>query len=71
MTPEQKKAYLQSGGTMCPYCNSHNISAGEIDSEGTCASQGVECKDCRAEWYDLFSLVDVLATWEEEIAVSE
>jgi transcription elongation factor Elf1 len=68
MTAEQKAAYLASGGTMCPFCDSHNISAGKLDSEGTGAYQEVECKDCEAEWNDVFTLVDVTTNWEEESA---
>jgi hypothetical protein len=60
LTAEQKAAYLASGGTICPYCQSSRISAGELDSEGTGATQEVECKDCGAEWFDVFTLVDVL-----------
>ena len=32
LTKEQVKAYIESGGVMCPVCKSHDISAGSIET---------------------------------------
>ena len=60
LTKDQKKAYIKSRGTRCPYCKSENISANENiqgdDDYGKCT---IICKACNAEWVDIYQLVDI------------
>lgn len=49
--------YLQSGGTRCPSCGSHDITGESVEvNEGT-ATQEVSCLACEAEWVDMYRLV--------------
>lgn len=59
MTPEQKKKYIDSGGSKCPYCNSENISAvGCFNADVNSAWRKVACDDCGEVWNDVYRLID-------------
>lgn len=58
---EQIKTYVQYGGTYCPYCNSHNISANEIhlcDYEESYIEE-TKCLNCKQTWTDIYKIVDI------------
>lgn len=57
--------YLNSGGSFCPYCKSHDISGDSIDIEGSHAYQEVTCQECWKAWTDQYALVGVLEHDEE------
>ena len=48
--------YVKRSGLCCPSCGSNDISANDLDTEGTSAWQQVSCNDCFAEWRDDFTL---------------
>jgi C4-type Zn-finger protein len=54
-----KKAYLQSEGSICPYCSSKNITGHQFGYEGMNIWQSVICEECGKEWTDVYKLVDV------------
>ena len=55
LTDEQ---YVKGEGNFCPVCQSDDVSStGPVEVQGGGASQPVECRDCGAEWYDLYVLV--------------
>ena len=49
--------YLRSGASYCPFCESHDISSGEIDCDGLIASAKVTCDSCKSEWIDEYKLI--------------
>ena len=51
-----EKQYAKEGGTRCPFCKSHDISAGRFDGEGQGVNCPVECKTCGKEWCDDYIL---------------
>jgi hypothetical protein len=60
ITPEQRERYLQSGGNICPFCNSLNIQGtGSGDSDSDWHSKEVECLDCKEMWVDIYKIVNV------------
>jgi len=59
LTEEQKRKYLESGGTKCPFCNSTDITAEPIEADGSGGYSDVKCDECNQEWRDIWSLTDV------------
>lgn len=55
-TPATQEMYVDSMGLRCPHCGSDDVSGGEIDISAGVASQEVDCGDCFARWYDLYTL---------------
>lgn len=51
LTKEEKQAYVNSGGTYCPYCNSKSVDYG-TDNEVTCFV-------CKRYWKDVYVLSDI------------
>jgi len=43
--------------SLCPFCNSDNVEAGYLETDGNSAWQRITCLDCRKEWNDLYDLV--------------
>ena len=61
-TPQLTNAeYVESAGTVCPYCKSEHITGGSVDIDGGIASQNVACYECDAEWTDHYRLVGYAA----------
>ena len=62
MTNEQRLKYLKERGVRCPYCESKDISAGEMNADGDAICVEVKCnnEECNQEWVDVYSLTDVL-----------
>lgn len=58
LTQEQKEKYLASP-VHCPFCNSTDISAGFLETEGNSAYCTVDCKTCGKSWRDVYTLTEV------------
>lgn len=54
-----RKAYLASCGTICPYCGNPDIEGVTIDIEDGVATQAMSCNVCYKRWTDVYRLVDV------------
>lgn len=53
-----EKEYAGTGGTICPVCESGNIStASPLDYDIGIAWQDVKCDDCGASWTDEYKLI--------------
>lgn len=59
LTEEQKKAYLDSGGSRCPYCGNDDIEGDLWDSDTGYTTQRIVCHACDAAWRDIYSLSNV------------
>jgi len=64
LTKAQKQDYLTSGGYLCPYCGSDNLSADSWDGEGK--YQPVTCQSCGKEWRDVYELVGIEEVEEDQ-----
>lgn len=60
ITPEIEKAYVEKGGTRCPFCGSENITGGGVNIDAGGATQEVGCDDCGAEWADCYTLSGII-----------
>lgn len=54
--PLSEEDYVAKCGGICPVCGSDQVEGGSIAIDGPCASQGVVCNDCNAEWTDVYQL---------------
>jgi hypothetical protein len=52
-----QQEYLSYKGVRCPFCESINLDAGDVETDAGGASQPVTCKDCGEEWVDQYKLV--------------
>lgn len=59
LTPEQKKAYINCGGALCPYCESKDMTGGNYEGDGNAISMPVTCNNCGQSWVDIYILTDV------------
>ena len=59
MTEEQRALYLANRGVKCPFCESDDIIAKQVDIDDGMAFQAVCCEDCGEEWTDEYKLVNV------------
>lgn len=57
LSREEVEEYLETDGTVCPFCGSDNITAGCFDGEGV--YQDVECLACGEYWKDIYQLVGI------------
>jgi hypothetical protein len=61
LTDAQKAKYLSAGGTLCPHCQSPNISEGaEFDAPGDPMGCEMSCDDCDRTWGNIYGLTDVV-----------
>jgi len=61
LTDEQKKIYVENGGSVCPYCGSEYIEInGSPQVEGLEVHQELYCTDCGRGWCDSYILNDVV-----------
>ncbi len=65
ISPEAQTQYIADGGVCCPFCQSHDITGGDITIDNGIASQDVSCSDCNEEWTDLYSLSGVTTEFHE------
>lgn len=56
---QRERLYITKNASVCPICESDNISGGSIDMDSTFACQSVTCQDCDAEWTDIYHLRSV------------
>jgi len=59
MTEFNKEKYIESDGSICPYCLGNNIDVDCIDDNGTRVWRTCVCLDCEKEWNEIYKLVDV------------
>ena len=55
----KKRHYMNNNGSICPFCDSHNIEGGPFEADGTTVWQNVICNNCGAEWTDIYRLTNV------------
>ena len=63
----RENEYLASGGNVCPYCDSEDISAGHIQADAGTAWSNVECNSCEETWKDVYKLVEIEGFVFEEL----
>jgi hypothetical protein len=54
--------YLEQGGTVCPFCKSHDIEGQEVNIDAGTAWQDVSCNQCGEEWQDTYTLTGYATT---------
>jgi transposase-like protein len=62
MNPEQFKAYAESGGTVCPFCETNSTCAVSdiYVGIGQVPMQNIKCSSCNRTWIDVYKLVNTL-----------
>lgn len=53
------REYISRGGSVCPFCESENISSGKVDFNYINAYRGVKCNKCGKEWEEVFEMVGI------------
>jgi hypothetical protein len=56
LTQVQTKAYIASGGTVCPFCGADQLEGDGFDIDNGHVYQEVTCTHCDAEWRDCYRL---------------
>jgi len=51
--------YISQLGVRCPFCDTTDISAGEIETYDNYKYQNVKCDTCNKEWTDMYKLTKV------------
>ena len=61
--PSKKKikAYVKSGGAVCPSCGADEITGDSWEADADFATQEVSCGACNFSWKDLYKLVGIEA----------
>ena len=62
LTEDQKREYIRSGGTKCPFCGSDNLTRFTERVDGERAWQDVRCEDCDRSLRSIYELTDVRET---------
>lgn len=57
LSHEEVEEYLETDGSICPFCKSDNITTGSFNGEGV--YQDVICLDCGEYWKDIYQLVGI------------
>ena len=57
--PVYKKKYLEKSGSLCPFCESKDITSGPVQTDGPVGWADVECEGCGSSWQDVWSLIDI------------
>ena len=65
MNKGQRENYIESGGNICPICESADITGGAIMVEQLEAWQSVWCNECDAEWTDIYKIDRVVIDKKE------
>ena len=64
MTREER--YINGGGYDCPVCSSDNLGGGGLESRDGALVQDAHCRDCEAEWVDVYKLESIAhLTWSK------
>lgn len=56
---EQKRVYLDHGGTSCPNCGGADLTGGPVEVDAGRAAQPMRCESCAARWRDEYVLVQI------------
>lgn len=56
---ERQKAYIEIGGTKCPFCWSPDIAGDSVEVNEGIATQRMGCNLCDEEWIDTYALKSV------------
>ena len=56
----QLRAYLDAGGTFCPFCRSPQIEGGPVEIDPHGAMQPMSCLSCNRTWHDIHQRVDIV-----------
>ncbi len=62
LTAYQKRMYLESGGSYCPWCKGKEIEGydgDEYDADGNWINAKIECTSCGKQWKDVYRLTDI------------
>jgi hypothetical protein len=67
LTQDAVERYVRTAAH-CPFCNSERIQAGGTEREGSCTdlTQDVECLACGREWREVYRVVDLEWTGDDE-----
>jgi len=62
ITRQQRDTYLQDGGSRCPFCGSQSMKSEivQYDRLQGVIEVEVECMKCKKDWFDLFTLSNIL-----------
>lgn len=53
------RAYLESGGSICPSCGSKDIEGGKSEFDADYCTLEVDCRDCDYGWFDIYKLTGI------------
>ena len=56
---ELEEKYLKNNGSICPVCDSSNITAGDIDKGSDIIWQVVTCNGCGSRWDETYELKSI------------
>jgi len=56
ITAATQAQYLYNSGALCPFCDSSNIEAQNLEMDGAQAWSDCTCNDCQKEWKDEYTL---------------
>lgn len=59
LTEQDKHNYVERRGVSCPYCRSHDLLAGEWDTQDDAAFRTVTCLTCNRTWTDEYELTGI------------
>jgi len=57
LTPEKAKAYIDSEGATCPYCEATDITGRSLEVDADVVTQTIDCENCHEQWIDVYRLV--------------
>lgn len=56
------KAYVASGGSVCPFCGKDDIEWGDEDYEMDSLFKKAHCHSCKSQWQEQYNLCSYFAT---------
>ena len=65
LTDDEKKAYVDSGGSRCPYCFSQDVTAGRHDADNDYVAFEITCETCGRIWSDIHKLADIVESEDD------
>ena len=66
LTAKEKKAYVKSKGTKCPYCESKDLFSDNVNCDGAVGWADIQCDKCHRQWVDKWELTGVEEVDEDE-----